>query len=446
MAEGEGRLARELADAAVDARRRTLALVADLDDEQMMGPNLAIVNPPLWEIGHVGWFQEFWNLRYRGEGLPPRPSRIGDRADRLYNSAEIAHDDRWDVPLVARRETFGYLEGVLADVLARLEREGLTEEAAYFMRLATFHEDMHGEAFTWTRQTHALSPPGPATDGAGAVARPAGPLPGDIRLPGGELTLGAGADEEFAFDNELPAHRVEVASFRIARAAVTNAELAAFAADGGYLRRELWSDEGWGWRSTAGIEAPAYWSRDGTGAGWQRRRFDRVEPVPAHEPAIHVCWWEAQAFCRWARRRLPTEAEWELAAAAELSADGGALTGAKRRYPWGDGPPTPERANLDGRAIGPLEVGALPAGDTPSGLRQMMGNVWELCADAFRPYPGFQPGPYREYSEPWFGTHKTMRGGAWPTRGRLLRNTWRNFAEPHRRDLFSGLRTCALEP
>jgi len=121
------------------------------------------------------------------------------------------------------------------------------------------------------------------------------------------------------------------------------------------------------------------------------------------------------------------------------------LTGAKRRYPWGDEPPTPERANLDARTTGPVEVGALPAGDTKSGLRQMSGNVWELCADDFGPYPGFQPGPYREYSEPWFGTHKTMRGGAWPTRARLLRNTWRNFAEPHRRDLFSGLRTCALE-
>jgi len=323
MAEGDDRLARELADAAVDARRRTLALVADLDDEQMLGPQLAIVNPPLWEIGHVGWFQEFWNLRYRGEGLPPRPSLLGEKADRLYNSAEIAHDDRWEVPLVARRETFDYLDGVLADVLARLEREGATDEAAYFMRLATFHEDMHGEAFTWTRQTHALSaPPAPTSDGAGAAAGPAGSLPGDVRLPGGELTLGAHAEEEFAFDNELPAHTVEVAPFRIARAAVTNVELAAFADDGGYVRRELWSEGGWEWRSGAGVETPAYWSR--AGAGWQRRRFDRVEPVPAHEPAIHVCWWEAQAFCNWAGRRLPTEAEWELAAAAELSADGGA--------------------------------------------------------------------------------------------------------------------------
>jgi iron(II)-dependent oxidoreductase len=148
---------------------------------------------------------------------------------------------------------------------------------------------------------------------------------------------------------------------------------------------------------------------------------------------IHVCWYEAQAFCAWARRRLPTEAEWELAAA----------TPSRRRFPWGDDPPDERRANLDGRAGGPVDVAAHPEGDSAYGCRQMLGNVWEWTASDFLPYPGFVRDPYQEYSEPWFGTHKVLRGGSFATPRRLIRNTWRNFYTPDRYDVFAGFRTCA---
>ncbi|HYV67499.1 MAG TPA: SUMF1/EgtB/PvdO family nonheme iron enzyme, partial [Myxococcales bacterium] len=233
--------------------------------------------------------------------------------------------------------------------------------------------------------------------------------------------------------NEKWGHPVEVATFRIARAPVTNQEFAAFVEDGGYQEERHWSSEGWRWRTQAGAAHPVYWHR-AQGGGFQVRRFAELSPFPLHEPVIHVCWFEAEAYCRWSGRRLPTEAEWELAAGGPR----------KRRFPWGDAPPDAERANLDGFAGGPVEVGCHPAGDTEYGCRQMIGNVWEWTASAFQPYPGFVRDPYKEYSEPWFATpHQVLRGGCWATRGRLLRNTWRNFYPPDRRDVLAGFRTCA---
>jgi iron(II)-dependent oxidoreductase len=315
-------------------------------------------------------------------------------------------------------------------VLDRLTR-GLDERARYFVALSVFHEDMHDEAFTYTRQTHGW--PAPRLSLPRAEPAPAGPLPGDASVPGATLLLGARAgDHPFVFDNEKWAHPVEVAPFAIARAPVTQSELTAFVEDGGYRRRELWSPAGWRWREGARAEHPLHWQKQDR--GWLRRDFAQWRPLEPHRPALHVCWWEAEAYCAWAKRRLPSEAEWELAAGGPE----------KRPYPWGDAPLDETRANLDWRAGGCLDVAALPAGDSPYGCRQMMGNVWEWTATEFGPYPGFVRDPYQEYSEPWFTGHKVLRGGAWITRGRLLRNTWRNFYTPDRRDVWCGFRTCAV--
>lgn len=437
-------LASTLTEQAFEARTRTLSLMSDLDDEQLMGPPLAIVNPPLWEIGHVGWFQEFWNLRYprRQNGTGERAPRI-EGADELYNSSEVAHDTRWELPLPSRPETLSYLRIVLDDVLENLHASEEANGAAYFMQLATSHEDMHGEAFTYTRQTHGLCvPPGARRDPALLAGQPSGPLDGEVEVPGGTYMLGATPETPFVFDNEKWAHPVEIAPFRIARAPVTNAQFAEFVDGGGYECRELWSEEGWRWRSDAGAEHPVYW-QGGRGA-WQRRFFDEVEPLPPHQPVVHVNWHEAQAYCRWAGRRLPTEAEWELAASAEPAGGGGGFTSSKRTYPWGDEPPSAEQANLDQAIPGCVDVAAFPAGESAFGCRQMVGNVWELCESEFRPFPGFVVDPYREYSEPWMGgDHRVLRGGSWATPGRMLRNTWRNYAIPPRNDLFAGFRTCA---
>lgn len=426
------------------SRRRTLAFVEGLDDDRLLGPKLDIVNPLLWEIGHVAWFQEKWVLRHLGGAPPLRPD-----TDRLYDSKAVAHDTRWDLPLPPLDETVSYLAEVRDRVVERIDaarNRGLSTAEVRLVLLALDHEDMHCEAFTYTRQT--LGWPTPEVGGGGdadsASGAGAGPLPGDVECPGGVFYLGAPAAYPYALDNEEWEHPVEVAPFRIARAPVTQADLAAFAEDGGYRRRELWSQEGWSWREAAGAEAPAYWQRGDDGS-WRRRVFDRWVPLEPHRPAVHVSWYEAEAFCRWAGRRLPTEAEWELAAAGVPGTDGAlepSGEGRKRYFPWGVEPPDPGRANLGWTTGGTVDVAALATGDSALGCRQMAGNVWEWTATDFRPYPGFSPGPYREYSEPWFGERKVLRGGSWATSDRMIRNTWRNYFTPDRRDVFAGFRTC----
>lgn len=417
-----------------DARQRTVELVSDLSDEQLLGPQLRIVNPLLWEIGHVTWFQEKWALRHAGGKTPIRAD-----GDALYDSAAIPHDSRWSLPLPSRSDTLAYMTAVRDRVLEHIERGNLTEQERYFIKLGVFHEDMHTEAFTYTRQTHGWS--APVFSGMEpASSYETGPLRGDVEIPGGQFLLGALQEEPFVFDNEKWAHAVKVCPFAIARAPVTQDEFAEFVEGKGYSRREFWSEPGWAWRESAGAEHPVYWKREAAGR-WLRRNFDRWLPLERHRPALHINWWEAEAYCNWAGRRLPTELEWEVAASAEPP-QSGELTARKRRFPWGDSAAQSERANLGWRAMGAVDVAALPAGDSAFGCRQMIGNVWEWTATDFGPYPGFEIDPYREYSQPWFATHKVLRGGAWPTQARLLRNTWRNFYTPDRRDVWAGFRTC----
>jgi len=356
----------ELIEEVRAARERLRRVADDLAGSRELGPKLAIVNPPRWEVGHVGWFQEFWCLR---GGL--EKASILPNADRLYNSATVAHDTRWELPLPPFPATLQYREEVTERVIARI-KEGTADP--YFVRLAVRHEEMHAEAFHYTRQT--LGYPAPEL--------PVRALPrcveGDIEYPGGVFRLGARPGEGFAFDNEKWSHPLVLEPFRMSRSPVSNAQFQQFVDAGGYRRRELWSDAGWAWKKDR--SQPAYW-RDG-----EARRFDRWVPRVPGEPVMHVNWHEAQAYCRFAGRRLPSEAEWEHAAPA-------------------------------------------------------LGNLWEWTATSFLPYPGYVRDPYKEYSEPWFGTHKVLRGGSFATPARVLYLRFRNFYTPDRADIFAGLRTCA---
>ncbi len=419
-----------------DARDRTLELVRDLDDEQLMGPRLPTVNPLRWEIAHVAYFYEYFILRQ----LYGCESVLGERADQLYDSIAIDHDVRWDLPLLTRAETLSYLSAVFNRLVERLEGGMATEQDSFIYQFGIFHEDMHTEAFFWTRQILAYGTPALAVACDVSAARAAGAHPGWAKVPGGAFLLGAGRNAPFLFDNEKWAHPVTLAPFEIAKAPVTNRELQAFVDDGGYGLKALWDAEGWKWRAEAGAEHPVYWRRHGPG-DWLARRFELTTALPPDEPVVHVNWYEADAYCRWAGLRLPREVEWEAAALGEAAADG-TLSAAKRRYPWGSAPPDPSRANLDGRALGPVGVAALAAGDSAFGCRQMLGNVWEWTADTFTAFPGFSADAYKEYSTVLFGETKVLRGGAWTTRGRMIHGTYRNYFEADRRDVFAGFRTC----
>jgi len=347
----------------VDARGRTLDLVRDLSDEQFRVPLLRTINPFLWEIGHIAFFQEYWVLR----NAAGRSPMIAD-GEGLYDSAKVAHDSRWHLPLPTRADTVRYMEEVRDRVLDNLSCD------SYFVLLSIFHEDMHDEAFLITRQTLSYPvPPALKVTDAPAVNISA---VGDISIPGGDYRIGSSADEEFIFDNEKWMHTVNVRPFRIARSLVTQDEFRTFI-------------------DATGSPHPVYWKRDANGA-WLRRHFDRWISLEPDRPVSNISWSEADAYCRWAGRRLPTEFEWEVAA----------RTG---------------------------------------GCDQMFGSVWQWTSNDFLPYTGFSEDPYKEYSSPWFQTHKTLRGGAWSTRSRMMRPAYRNFYTPDRRDIWAGIRTCALD-
>lgn len=373
LAEPIGRLyeGASLADALMDARRRTLALYAHLDLSELRVPCIPIVNPPLWELGHVAWFQEIWTQRHSRESGGPVRGSILDRADRLFDSSNVAHDTRWHLDLPSPAGIHAYLANTLERTLETLAN--LPEDAdRYFFELALFHEDMHGEAFLMTLQALGL----PAPDLPGLAPPRARREARDVSFAGGRFAMGSSPSEaRFVFDNEKWRHEVDVAPFAISSRPVTQGEYAAFAQDRG-----------------AGI--PAHWRRDGN--DWSVRCFDRWQPLDPDAPMMLVSHDDAQAYCRWADRRLPTEAEWEFAALH----GGGAL-------------------------------------------EDMLGGVWEWTASPFHPYPGFSADPYEDYSQPWFGTHRVMRGGSFFTRPRLVHARFRNFYRPERADAFAGFRTCA---
>lgn len=429
----------EVAELLTEARARTLLLVAPLDRDELRTQHSPLMSPILWDLGHIAHFEEVW-LR---EKLGGRTDADGEGLRGIYNPFENPRAVRDELPLPEPAEALDYLSGVRREVLGGLERlDGGSRDPllrdGFVFRLVLQHEYQHNETILQTLQLKQGRPyAAPRSlrlpDGDGGR----GPEPGAmVRFPGGEVPVGTD-DRSIAYDNERPRHLRELRSFDIDVTPVTCGEYLSFMEEGGYERPELWSEDGRAWLEAEGARAPAYWTwQDGE---WWVRVMDRWRPVDPRRPVCHVTFHEAEAYARWAGKRLPTEAEWEAAASWDPE------TGRKRLWPWGDDPPDPTRANLDAVAFDVAPAGAYPRGVSPIGCHQMVGDVWEWTASAFEGYPGFEAFPYREYSEVFFGPeHRVLRGGSWATRPGALRATFRNWDYPIRRQIFSGFR-CARD-
>ncbi len=426
------------------ARHRSLDLLAPLSEEMLMRQHSPLMSPLAWDLAHVGNYEEQWLLRALG-GPEVRPDY-----DEIYDAFRHPRRKRSSLRLIPPSQARRYLDEVRELVLQVLDRSELasggvpristappTREASrlldggFVYGMVIQHEHQHDETMLATLQL---------AEGAG------GPVPGspppdahlapntaEVRIEGGTFLMGT--DDTWAYDNERPAHLVHVEPFWIDTAPVSNGEYLEFIEDGGYSDARLWTAEGWAWRQGAGLEHPEFWVREAE-RSWSVRRFGTVSELVPDHPVQHVCWYEADAYARWAGRRLPTEEEWEKAASWDPERG-------KLRYPWGDEEPGPETANLGQRHFSPSPVGAYPAGVSPWGCHQMLGDVWEWTSSDFRGYPGFAWFPYREYSAVFFGNqYKVLRGGSWATHPSAARNTFRNWDFPIRRQIFTGFR-CA---
>jgi len=417
------------------ARRRTLALTEAVDEPDLIRQHSPIMSPLVWDLAHIGNQEELWLLREVAHRDAILPETIND----LYDAFRHPRRDRPALPLLDPEESRRYVaevRGRVTDLLesARFEGDPLVERGFVFGMIAQ-HEQQHDETMLATHNLRvgepALDGPPPPGAGADALTRPA-----EVLVPGGRFEMGTSV-EPWALDNERPAHTVDVPAFLIDTTPVNNAAYQRFVDDGGYDDPRWWAAEGWRHRREADLTAPLSWRREG--GQWLRTRFGHVEPVPPEEPVQHVSWYEADAYARWAGKRLPTEAEWEKAARWDPA------SGRSRRYPWGDEDPTPERANLGGRHLRPAPVGAYPEGASPLGVRQLVGDVWEWTSSDFAAYPGFAAWPYREYSEVFFaGPYKVLRGGSWAVDPVACRGTFRNWDHPVRRQIFCGFR-CARD-
>lgn len=411
--------------------RRSRALLDDLENEQLAVPYSRGVNPPVWELGHVAFFYEYFLLRELGGSKARMPGY-----DDVWDSFEISHKHRWTPGVVPEKaRMLHYYDGVLAEARARLDREEMDDHERYLFRYVIHHHQMHIESLLWARQT--LGYPAPALWDESIVIPESTGARGDARIDGGEYFMGKPSlsSGEFSFDNERPGYRVEIEPFSISKTLVSNGEFLEFLEGGGYQNEALWDFGGRCWLAEGeggSRNRPEFWRR-GKDDSWQHRKFDQWQELPLEAPVLHVSVWEAEAFCRWADRRLPTESEWEAAARGSVAND----------FPWGGKTMDVSRVDMDGTFFGTAPVDALGEGASPSGCLQMLGTAWEWTSSQFLPYAGFEIDMYHYMSVLQFGDHRVTKGGSCATCSSLIRNSYRQAYLPGRTDVFTGFRTCA---
>ncbi len=424
-------IARQLAE----ARQRTLLLVQDLSDEDTHRQHDPLMSPILWDVGHIAHFEELWLTRNL-DG----PIEFSEMPG-MFNPFEHPRASRASLPIPSFSDMIGRLSEIRERVLERLETIDFDDDnpllaGGYVYQMVLQHEYQHNETILQTLQLKKGERYPAPREGPRFSPRDTPASYGEmVAISAGTYSIGTD-DRSSAYDNERPRHAVTLDAFKIDRLPVTNGAWLEFMADGGYSTPSLWSFSGRAWLTESRADSPKYWTRNTD--GWTTRSMDLTEPVDSSKPVSHVCYHEAEAFARWAGKRLPTEFEWEVAASFDPD------SGSARMYPWGDEPANSELASVDQLSFGTAPVMSFDRNTSPLGCYGMIGDVWEWTSSDFHGYPGFEVFPYPEYSQEFFGSeYKVLRGGSWATRPGAIRNTFRNWDLPIRRQIFSGLR-CAV--
>ncbi len=412
------------------ARERTQVL-GNLADPELLIQHSPLMSPPVWDLAHIGQQEELWLLR---GGNLDQPGILPKEIDQLYDAFRHSRTDRSQLPLLPPTSARDLCQQVRDRVWQRLAEEP-TDLFPYLM--VAQHEQQHVETLLASMQLRS----GPAlltgirpwpveSPGLTGELRAVPELAHSQYIPGGPFQLGVDAQSEpESLDNERPAQLVDLPPFRLGTFPVTTAHWREFQKDGGYRNPKWWRPQGWQHCQQAELTAPLFWHSDGS-----RTRFGVREDIPALEPVQHISFYEAEAFAAWAGARLPTEAEWEKACAWDPA-------GHRRKWPWGEAPVAADRANLGGAALGPAPVGTFPQGRSAYGVEQLMGDVWEWTSSRFRPWPGFTPMCYSQYSQPFFGEeYYVLRGGSWAVGSGAIRPSFRNWDYPIRRQIFCGMR------
>ena len=383
----------DLVDVLTDAREQTRQLLAPLEADALSTQHSELMSPLVWDLAHIGWYEEYWLLR---SSEPTR--RSGTRSTRSTTHSPI-QGATGQTYLSSSRMQRGPIATTCASVRSSTSTTSTSASTSGCSRAGT----PMASWYSTSSSTRNDAPDAPTARRALPLARSGWQHPGrtrqhheprEVTFDGGIVTVGS--DHEWAYDNETPIHPVTLSPFAIDVMPATNGDYQAFIADGGYTTECLWSQAGWRHICSESIDAPLGWARAGAET-WTRCRLGNTEPVPATEPVQHVSWFEADAFARWAGKRLPSELEWEVAASWDPS--GGQST----TYPWGNAHET-DRANLGRLALGPSELGSVPSGASWLGCEHMTGDVWEWTSSDFRGYENFEPFPYPEYSEAFFGS------------------------------------------
>ena len=431
----------EIADLLTEARERTLLLISGLSDEDLHRQHDPLMSPIIWDVGHIAHFEELW-LTQNLDGTIEFSEMPG-----MYNPFEHPRATRAALALPTLSQMMERLSEIRSRVFDRLEVLEWNDDnpllkGGYVFNMVLQHEYQHNETILQTLQLKKGEPykpprripfPAQGKPRAENKSQLAGRM---ISFSGGRVTIGT-ADRSAAYDNERPRHDIELHPFLIDRTPVTNAEYLNFVFDGGYNRPEFWSEAGRQWVTETGAVAPKHWFRDGD--GWFSRVMDITRPIDPIRPVCHVCYYEAEAFAKWSGKRLPTEFEWEAAASWDPS------TRQARAFPWGELAPGSKLANIDQLSFDVAPIDTYDADVSPIGCYGMIGDVWEWTSSDFHGYPGYESFPYKEYSEEFFGSaYKVLRGGSWATRPGVIRNTFRNWDYPIRRQIFSGFR-CARD-